>query len=334
MNAPIELIDMVLMKKATMELEAICIKNDIDFSALCYFLIKYNGVVTGSCAMHCFYDADFNDIDIFIENHSTDLYKDLCNMCSSFRIPTVLDKCHYKIGIIDLSIKNEAVKRAVKLYVDIECTSIMFDGTTWYMPWINNIFGHLESRCTKIIYFSTNNFTKLYMNTTLDNINSYISNMVLPAICDSADLLMSKYYNVFRKYFSEVTIKMDYIEGVVKIIYITDTDTDVSDYQKMRMPNRCVIYVPYSYIYTVQEAINNFVNEIIVTNMCNVYNKILEINGSNDFIDCADVDLGDAINVKLDKIFNMYKLQYRILKYIARGMIFANLHNFMEKIEK
>jgi len=317
-DLPIEIVDIILKYRATLELQDLCKKNMINFEKLCYFLIKYQGVLIGSSATHCFSYNDYNDIDIFIYHNDykndPNLIHDIQSTIPLYKMPIFLKRSHNKFGVMDLSILQENVKKNAQKYVDIECTRVMFNGIDWDVPCHNNILEYFEKKITKITYFKDNIINMAYNDDDqelLDYMKIRISKMILPEIITQDEGVRS-YYNKLRRYYSEIVMSVKYIGSDADCFY--------------RLPD---------------EYIDSFNNKVIICNMCALYDEITKLNGSDvkiwgkicdeiiKHLENNDPLLDDNLNDIFKKIYNMYLLQYRVLKYMSRGYKFTNLNSFL-----
>lgn len=163
---PIEVRDIIYQHLATCRLRQICEGYFLDFFLLSKFLLANNGFIFGSAALSCFtLTNSFSDIDIWVPNQqiSVGIFKEFfrSDQVIIFGKRIIYQKCdgirleiHSKIygkfpnkhvDIISFDSTNFADR------VDIDCSSIRFNGSTWDFPYSGSNIQWLITRQCKLI---------------------------------------------------------------------------------------------------------------------------------------------------------------------------------------
>lgn len=195
LDLPVELQNIILQDRATCLLKKICHRYYLDFFGLCEFLKMYNGIITGSCTLACFFsELVFHDIDIFILRNpqlgegkgqkpyhyflpvftleNTDeikIEKSPINDPFMREAKKVTFDYHYLFNYRNLTIDMNVFPLGIYTHMsqlqesnyDIDCCKIMFDGDKWILPY-DNILNFIRTRECNITFSNIDFFTEIY----------------------------------------------------------------------------------------------------------------------------------------------------------------------------
>lgn len=307
---PIELSNIIYVKRATLHLVKLVEEYYINYDKLCEYLIVHNAVIAGSAAISCFdLLCEVNDIDIFVkcseDDPHTQCYKDflnvfdiepslitvdkspICNSLSDIRNPHY----HYKfvydtprnfsIGFgrvhklnIDMILIHNDVRSKLSEYKEFNVSTISFDGRSW--------------------------------NTNLRNIEEFIFDRQI------------KIMNPYDNYFAEVyDFSGETLETVVACIYKFYLIYRPGDVHRILFDK----YIEY-YKFPPDDYLQS------IRNMCKLYHDIKGTQITDEYLLNGGDNRKDYIDI-LKKLFSLYRGTYRILKYITKGYTITNINDFL-----
>lgn len=396
-----------MKRKATLILQDVCTKLDIEFDKLCDFLIKYEGVVIGSVATHCFdTTCEYNDIDIFIKETDPD-GEEISTLFFNLWKPKEPKKSvksyggswkpydrplrkwtlgmlqpgknHFIHKKMDLTMFPTNVIQYIKNSIDIECTKIYFDGINWNVPFTGSILNYFSEKKTQLLTFTIGNLPyesqDIHETITItidDNRNITETSRQLTNKVNVYDIFDTRTFDQINA----ANINVDYSQ------YSSDVNKYQNDftydnrkrlYDKIKsMTLPIIISGPHKTFYSdlikyyssLNITVNNDQNDIVphyfcsfihtkqyeltAFNMCGVYNTIFSQKNHGYLVYhniFSDNSVGELNEYKklydftkeqkeeiIKHIYYIYKLVYRILKYMSRGYTFTNITEFFSKI--
>jgi hypothetical protein len=238
-------------------------KYNLNFDRLCKFLIRFKGVIGGSFTLSCFDNTiQPNDIDIFVNRKSFKINTDtptddntdthvnikveflklidhpntifgldnqpLSNSSDeSDKTERVMKFCGVGpkgMNKIDLVIVDEEIQRR---HCDIDCSSILFDGTDWIFP------AYIENDIEKFIFlkYSGVNPYKTYFSeiydpwrfSTVDRLTEDLSRFELSRNTSKINQMMRPIYDYLINFYPEKTESETITETEIAILQSIST---------------------------------------------------------------------------------------------------------------
>lgn len=323
---PKEISNIIYNERCYLTLQDVCNTYYIDYSKFCNYLIENDAILAGSCALHCLDNqCSFNDMDIFVFiNKNADIrqcYKkfldiftidqkfitvdktpldnDLCEEPVENK-PVYFYKFRYLTKSIDMIILYEPAKQVTDKYAFFNLSKIIFDGITWNIPF-KNIEYFLEHRQCVITNPYHVFFDEIYdfcpcvgVNLAIESeIMKCINKFMLPNFLNNTNDKMNKIYYEYKEYYSEKT-NISILLQKMTILYDKLFDNDYN------WPD---IIEKFEYKIKPSKSLSELLNN--------------------------DDSSNELYLEQLRHLYRTYKGVYKILQYISKGYVLANIDEYL-----